>query len=61
MTTQIIGNVLVVELKPEDKLKNVTEQIFERYVAQVQENALLRLELERIKEQQKLMQFAWQG
>jgi hypothetical protein len=61
MTTQLIGNVLVVELKPEDKLKNVTEQIFERYVAQVQENALLRLELERIKEQQKLMQFAWQG
>ena len=61
MTTQLIGNVLVVELNPEDKLKNVTEQIFERYVAQVQENALLRLELERIKEQQKLMQFAWQG
>ena len=61
MTAQLIGNVLVVELKPEDKLKNVTEQIFERYVAQVQENALLRLELERIKEQQKLMQFAWQG
>lgn len=59
--TQIIGNVMIIELTPEDKVKSVTEQIFDRYVAQVQENALLRLELERIKEQQKLMQFAWQG
>lgn len=61
MTTQVIGNVLVVELSQEEKVKSVTEQIFDRYVAQIQENALLRLELERIKEQQKLMQFAWQG
>ena len=61
MTTQVIGNMLVVELSQEEKVKSVTEQIFDRYVAQIQENALLRLELERIKEQQKLMQFAWQG
>lgn len=59
--TQIIGNVMVIELTPEDKMKDLTQQIFDRYVLQVQENAVLRLELERIKEQQKLMQFAWQG
>lgn len=59
--TQIIGNVMVIELTPEDKVKDLTQQIFDRYVLQVQENAVLRLELERIKEQQKLMQFAWQG
>lgn len=59
--TQIIGNVMIIELTPEDKVKDLTQQIFDRYVLQVQDNALLRLELERIKEQQKLMQFAWQG
>lgn len=59
--TQIIGNVMVIELTPEDKMKDLTQQIFDRYVLQVQDNAVLRLELERIKEQQKLMQFAWQG
>ena len=59
--TQIIGNVMVIELTPEDKMKDLTQQIFDRYVLQVQENAVLRFELERIKEQQKLMQFAWQG
>lgn len=59
--TQIIGNVMIIELTPEDKVKDLTQQIFDRYVLQVQDNAVLRLELERIKEQQKLMQFAWQG
>jgi len=59
--TQVIGNVMVIELTPEDKARTLIEQIMVRYEKQVSENAHLLLELQRIKEQQKLMQFAWQG
>ncbi len=59
--TQIIGNVMVIELTPEDKMKDLTQQIFDRYVLQVQENAVLRLELERIRSQHRLIQLAHQG
>lgn len=59
--TQVIGNVMVIELTPEDKARSVIEQIVVRYERQIAENAQLQLEIRRIKEQQKLMQFAWQG
>jgi hypothetical protein len=57
--TQVIGNVMIIELKPEDKAKSVIEQIVHRYEKQISENVTLRLELERIKEQQRRMVLAF--
>lgn len=59
--TQVIGNVLIIELTPEDKAKTLIEQIMVRYEAQIKKTKHLEMELERIRQEQRLMQFAWQG
>ena len=60
--TQIIGNVLIIELKPEDKAVSMFEQVVFRCEQQVRENALLQRELNAIKEtQQRIMSFAFPG
>lgn len=58
---QVIDNVIIIKIEPEDKVKGIMEQIVSRYEKQISENALLRLELERIKEQQRKMSFMFPG
>ena len=58
---QLIDNVMIIQLQPEDKNKGLAEIAVAHLEEKIRENVHLRLELERIKEAQRLMQFAWQG
>lgn len=58
---QLIDNVMIIQLQPEDKNKGLAEIAVAHLEKTIRENVHLRLELERIKEAQRLMQFAWQG
>jgi hypothetical protein len=58
---QIIDNILIIQIMPEDRQKSVIEQIAARYEKQIADNAMLRLELERIKAEQRKMALMFPG
>lgn len=47
---QVINNVMIIPLCPEDEAKSLLEQMCWRFEKMAADNALLRLELERIRQ-----------
>lgn len=58
---QVIGNLLIIELTPEDKARTITEQIMARFEELIGQNALLTDELKTIKENQRKLSLVFPG